>query len=86
MMARTHIPIDGEHHGHAKVRAADLGIPFADDTHRQFDRDLSEPLDRSEPTRVFDLGDSGGTDVASKKDRMLGETTGALRRPRPFGP
>ena len=36
-------------------------------------RDLGEEASRTDPAVVFDLGDSGGSDIAASKDRTFGE-------------
>lgn len=86
MMVRTQITMDGEHHARAKARAAELGISFSEYMRRLVDRDLTESHNGSDPTLVFDLGASGAADIASDKDRMIGEAIGAAKRPRPSRP
>lgn len=85
MMVRTQITLDAEHHARAKVRAAELGVSFAEYMRRLVDRDLSESHCRTDPSLVFDLGTSGGADIASDKDRMLGEAMAAAKLPRRSG-
>lgn len=50
-----------------------MGISLAEYVRRLLARDLDRPTPRADPSAVFDLGDSGGSDVARDKDRMLGE-------------
>ena len=82
MMVRTQITLEAEHHARAKARAAELGIAFAKYMRRLVDRDLSESGSSTDPSLVFDLGTSGGTDIASDKDRMLGQAVAAAKQPR----
>jgi hypothetical protein len=42
-------------------------------------RDLGEPARPGEPQALFDLGDSGGSDVAREKHRYVGEAVEADR-------
>ncbi len=63
-------------------RAAQLGVSFAEYVRRAVERDLGRPRQKTDPSRVFALGDSGGSDVARSKDRMLGEAVAARRQRR----
>ena len=76
MMVRTQISLDSELHTRARLRAARLGVSFAEYIGRLVDQDLADvpkPVDRS---IVFDLGASAGTDISSDKDRMIGQAFG----------
>lgn len=77
-MKRTQITLDEEQHRRARRRAAELGLSLAGYIRRLVDADLAGPAPVRDPTAVFDLGDSGGGDVARHKDRMLGD---AFARP-----
>jgi hypothetical protein len=44
-------------------------------------RDLSKPDHRADRAAVFDLGNSGGADVAHEKDDLIGRAV-ASKRPR----
>ena len=72
MMARTQITLDPETRRRARERAADLGISFAEYIRILVDRDLERPIRSADPSVVFDLGRSKGSDVARDKDAMLG--------------
>ena len=80
MMARTQITLDPENHRRARRRAAELGISLAEYLRQLVARDLSPRMPATNPSRIFDLGDSGGSDVARHKDTYLGEAVGAARR------
>jgi len=80
MMSRTQISLDPEALRRARAKAALLGISLAEYLRRLVDRDLGEPVQIAEPSAIFNLGDSGGSDVARDKDRMLGEAV--ARKPK----
>jgi hypothetical protein len=73
MMSRTQITLDPEVQRRARERAAHLGISFAEYVRRLVIRDLGEPQPNADPSAVFNLGNSGGADVARNKDMMVGE-------------
>lgn len=76
-MQRTQIALDDEQHRRAKERAADLGISLAAYIRRLVEADLDEPSRPQGPAAVFDLGDSGGSDVARQRDAYVGEAVTA---------
>lgn len=73
MMVRTQIMLDTESHRRAKQRAAELGISLAEYVRRAIDRDLGEQRPTGDISEIFDLFDSGGSDVARYKDDYIGE-------------
>jgi len=73
MMSRTQLSLDSEQLQRAKRRAAELGVSLAEYVRRLVDADLAKPGRRADPSVVFDLGDSGGSDVARDKDRYVAE-------------
>jgi hypothetical protein len=77
MTAPTKISLEPETRRRAEQRAARLGISVAEYVRRLLERELGEHRERADPSLVFDLGDSGGSDVARKKDSMLGEAIAA---------
>ncbi len=81
MMVRTQISLDSEIHAQTRKRAAKLGISLAEYVRRLVDRDLTESPRNIDRSIIFDLGTSGKSDIASDKDRMIGEATvaGKLR-------
>lgn len=81
-MMRTQVSLDPELHRRARERAADLGISLAEYVRRLLARDLTAPRAAADPSIVFDLGDSGGSDVARHKDRYSGEAVEGARTPR----
>lgn len=81
-MIRTQITLDRELRNRARKRAGELGISLAEYIRRLLDRDLDRPRVVSDPSVVFALGDSGGSDVARSKDAMIGEAVAHAGRGR----
>jgi hypothetical protein len=78
MMARTQISLTPEDHRLARRRASELGISFAEYVRQLVRKDLGEPLRPNVDVSVlFDLGDSGGSDIARHKDEYIGEAVDA---------
>jgi Ribbon-helix-helix protein, copG family len=82
MMARTQISLEPELQRRVRRRAAQLGVSFAEFVRRALERDLGPPRRPVAVSRVFALGDSGGSDVARHKDEMVGEAVAAQQRRR----
>jgi len=78
-MVRTQISLEPELRNRARKRAAALGISLAEYVRRLLMRDLDRPARAAEPSLVFDLGDSGGSDVARDKDEMVGDAVASQR-------
>jgi len=57
----------------ARQRAEELGISLAEYVRRLVADDLDRPTAEKDPSAVFDLGRSGGSDIAAEKEAMLGE-------------
>jgi len=79
MSERTQITLDPELQKRARRKAADLGISFAEYIRRLVARDVSAPRKLSDPSVLFALGASGGSDVAREKDEMVGKALTAAR-------
>ncbi|MDN5939698.1 MAG: hypothetical protein L0H83_13695 [Salinisphaera sp.] len=77
MTTRTQIYLSSELHRAARKRAHDMGIALTEYIRRVIARDLGTPAATTDPTAVFALGDSGGSDIARDKDRMIGEAAAA---------
>jgi len=71
MMSRTQISLDPEMQRRARQRANDMRISLAEYVRRLVARDLGRPRAAVNPALVFDIGTSGGSDVARNKDAML---------------
>jgi hypothetical protein len=77
MMTRTQITLDPELQRRARRRAAEYGISFAEYVRRLIARDLGEAPGPADPTVIFNLGDSGGSDIGREKDRLVAEAVEA---------
>ena len=73
MMSRTQITLDPEIQRRARQRASDLGVSLAEYVRRLVARDLGSAQTKAAPVLVFDLGSSGGSDIAKDKDAMIAE-------------
>jgi len=73
MMSRTQITLETEVQRRARQRASELGVSLAEYVRRLVARDLARPETANEVDRVFDLGHSGGADIARDKDSMIAE-------------
>ena len=78
MMTRTQISMDEEMLRKAKARSGELRISLAEYLRRLIAKDLEGSGPGTNPSQVFNLGDSGGSDVAAGKDRMVAK---AMDRP-----
>lgn len=76
---RTQILLEAQDHRRAKERAAHLGVSLSEYIRRVVAADLDDLRPRADVRDVFDLGDSGGSDVAADKDRLLGDALAAER-------
>ena len=81
MMSRTQIALEPENQRRARRRANDLGMSLAEYIRRLVARDLGRSQATVNPAVVFDLGASGGSDVAKKKDIMISEAFAARSAP-----
>ncbi len=79
MMARSQITLEPETQRRARQRASDLGVSLAEYIRGLVSRDLGASQRLVEPSAVFDLGSSGGSDIARKKDAMIAEAVSARR-------
>jgi hypothetical protein len=71
MMSRTQITLENELQRQAHQRASEMGVSFAEYVRRLVARDLVRPETKANLACVFDLGASGGSDIATEKDSML---------------
>ena len=76
-MSRVQVALSPEDQRRARARAAELGISFAEYMRRLVARDLGEAQGTGDAEALFDLGDSGGSDVAREKHRYVGEAVEA---------
>src|SRR5438309_12088078 len=82
MMAKTQITLEDEMQRRARRRASDLGVSLAEYFRRLVARDLARPETGTDVHRIFDLGNSGGSDIARDKDAMIAEAVDSSRRKR----
>lgn len=73
MVSRTQVTLDPELHRRAKAKAAELGISLAEYLRRLVAEDLEGVTPVRDPSVVFNLGDSGGSDVARHRDEYVAE-------------
>jgi len=64
---RTQIQLSDEQHSRVRDKAASLGITMAEYIRRLVDRDLGEETPSADPSHIFALGHSGGSDIAAGK-------------------
>jgi hypothetical protein len=83
MMVRTQITLESELQRQARRRASEMGVSLAEYVRRLVARDLARPQAKADVSSIFDLGSSGGSDIAANKHTMIGEAISAMRsRPR----
>ena len=80
MMSRTQITLDPEIQRRARKRASDLGVSLAEYMRRLVARDLGSKASQQNPSLLFDLGSSGGSNIAKDKDAMIAAAFGATRK------
>jgi hypothetical protein len=73
MMSRSQISLESEIQRRARKRASDLGVSLAEYIRRLVARDLGSSQAAVGPAAAFDLGASGGSDVARNKTAMVAE-------------
>lgn len=72
-MTRTQLSFEREMLRRARTKAGHLGISLAEYVRRLVAEDLGEGTPHANPEMIFNLGSSGGSDIARDKDAMLGE-------------
>lgn len=77
MMARTQITLDPEMHRRARDRAAALSVSLAEYLRRLVSADLEEERPQADISALFNLGSSGGSDIARHKREYVGEAASA---------
>jgi len=70
MTSRTQVTLDAELQRRARQRASDLGVSLAEYFRQLVARDLGKGPVKADPSLVFDLGSSGGSDIARHEDSM----------------
>jgi hypothetical protein len=77
MVARTQITLEAEMQRRARQRASELGVSLGEYFRRLVARDLTRPKAATEVDRIFDLGNSGGSDIAKQKNLMIAKSLAA---------
>jgi hypothetical protein len=80
MMVRTQITLESELQKRARQRAGEIGVSMAEYVRQLVARDLARPATSADVSSIFDLGDSGGSDIARDKDAMIATAFAARRR------
>ncbi len=80
-MARTQITLQPEFQRRARRRASDLGVSLAEYIRSLVERDLGHAA-QAAPGAVFDLGSSGGSDIAKDKHAMIAQAVVSARTSR----
>jgi hypothetical protein len=73
MMTRTQLSFEREMLRRARDRANQMGISLAEYIRRLVAEDLCGTAPPADPSTVFNLGSSGGSDVARDKDSMVAD-------------
>jgi hypothetical protein len=71
VMTRTQLSFEREMLRQAQRRAGELGLSLAEYVRRLVAEDLREDAPSGDPAAVFNLGASGGSDIASDKAAMV---------------
>ncbi|MEO7803162.1 MAG: hypothetical protein ABIS18_01595 [Actinomycetota bacterium] len=85
MVQRTQVALDAEIHRRAKRRASELGISFAAYIRRLVAADVGDLRPVVDPSSIFDLGDSGGSDITANKDEYVADAVEAAQTVRAPG-
>jgi hypothetical protein len=80
MMARMQVTLETETQRRVRRRAGEMGVSIAEYVRKLVDRDLQGPTPDADPSMIFDLGRSSGSDIARNKDAMLDEAFASARR------
>jgi hypothetical protein len=80
MMTRTQITLEPELQRRARQRASDLGVSLAEYVRRLVARDLGGIRAPANPSAVFDLGTSSGSNIAKEKDAMIAHAFASARK------
>jgi hypothetical protein len=79
MMVRTQITLETELQRRARQRAGQIGVSLAEYVRRLVARDLAQPEMKADVSSIFDLGVSGGSDIARDKGSMIAEAFESVR-------
>jgi len=85
-MPRTQITLEPELQRRALQRANDLGCSLSEYVRRLVARDVGERKTKADVSMIFNLGNSGGSNIAKDKDEMIGEAIEAIHGMKPKRP
>jgi hypothetical protein len=80
MMVRTQITLHRELQKRARRRASEIGVSFAEYVRQVVARDLASPQTEADVASIFDLGSSGGSNVARDKRAMIADAFASTHR------
>ena len=80
MMVRTQITLDSETQKRARRRASEMGVSFAEYVRQVIARDLGRPETKADISCIFNLGSSGGSNIARNKEAMVAEAFDQARK------
>lgn len=63
---RTQIALDDAVHARVRSKASELGLTMAEYIRRLIERDLEGAQPAADPSAIFALGRSGGSDIANE--------------------
>jgi hypothetical protein len=82
MMARTQVTLEPELQRRARKRATELGISLAEYVRRLVAHDLGTSSATTDVSNIFDLGSSGGSNIARDKHAMIAQAFADETKPR----
>jgi hypothetical protein len=80
MKVRMQFAIDTELKRRATERAGESGLSFGEYVVNLIERDFALPKTKIGVEAIFNLGSSGGSDIARNKKQIIGEAFAARRR------
>jgi hypothetical protein len=80
VMVRTQITLESELQRRAKQRVSESGVSLADYVRRLLAHDLKGHVREADPACVFDLGKSGGANVAKERNSMIAHAFKSARK------
>ena len=78
-MTRTQISMDREMLGQARARASDQGVSLAEYVRQLVAADLGRDTAPTDVSAIFDMFDSGGSNIARDKDQMIADAIAKVR-------
>jgi hypothetical protein len=79
MTSRTQITLEPHLQQLARQRARAKGISFAEYVSRLIRTDVGTEAPRADVSTIFGIADSGGTDIARDKHKLIGEAFAAIK-------